>query len=39
MPQAIASTPSEPWNAAIAAMMVRFQTIETTAGMVNRSKE
>ncbi len=39
MPQAMASTPSEPWNRAMAAMIVRFQTMETTAGMVKRSKE
>ncbi len=39
MPQAIASTPSESWNSRIAAMMVRFHTMETTAGIVNRSSE
>ena len=39
MPQAMASTPSESLKSAMAAMIVRFQTMETTAGMVNRSNE
>ena len=39
MPQAMASTPSESWKSAMAAMIVRFQTMETTAGIVNRSNE
>src|SRR5665647_2101003 len=32
-------TPSESWKTMIATMIVRFQTIETTAGIVNRSSE
>ena len=39
MPQAIASTPSVSLKSAMAAMIVRFQTMDTTAGMVKRSKE
>ena len=39
MPQPSAYTPQALWNTAMKLMIVRFQTMLTTAGMVNRSSE